>query len=109
MPMPNRTMTTSSSTWTATLSTDDENRSDSQVRILVDEGGNVVDMHTGDAEVGLGHGDVPESPVTATEPVTIITATTEAARPPSKPSPTFPVSTMVSEMRMGSVVMLAPF
>jgi chitinase len=88
----------------------EDQRSDSQVRIVIDEDGNMVDMYMDDA--GLWHGEEPrESPVTvAAEPVITITATTRAARPASgKLSPSFLASTTATPTKSGTVVTPAPF
>ncbi|KAI1105614.1 hypothetical protein F4804DRAFT_341082 [Jackrogersella minutella] len=82
---------------------------DSQVHIVLDEDGNVVDIYMGD-DAGLRPSKgMHESPATATAEPAVLTATTGAARPASDElSPGFPASTAATATRPGSVVTLAP-
>ncbi|KAL2130496.1 hypothetical protein VTI74DRAFT_6332 [Chaetomium olivicolor] len=86
----------------------------SRVSIVVDEDGNLVDMYMAEGDDGPWAAcAAPASSPTVTAELITITATTAAAAaavPGSEESiPTFPVSTMVTTTRQGSVVSLPPF
>lgn len=85
----------------------------SQVHIVLDEDGNVVDMYTGvedeDSWLATRHAG-RDRPVTATADPVTITVKTGIDRPASsKPRPTMPAETTGTGARSGSVLTRGPF
>lgn len=88
-----------------------EDHPDSQLRIVIDQDGNMVDMYIDNADDGLWHAGekASVSSFTGTAEPVIITVTTGSARPGSgEPTPTFPISTMMTTTKSGSVITLPP-
>lgn len=82
----------------------------SEVRIVLDENGKVVDMYMGDPDAGLWTREAVQtsnSVKVTVEPTTVTVTTGVPAGSESRP--TFPASTTGSQTRSGSVVTPAPF
>lgn len=82
----------------------------SELRIILDEEGNVVDMYMGDPEAGSWTREAVKSSNSDTvtvDPTTVTVTTGVAAGSESRP--TFPASTTGPQTRSGSVVTPAPF
>ncbi|KAJ5120964.1 uncharacterized protein N7515_010352 [Penicillium bovifimosum] len=84
----------------------------SELRLILDEEGNVVDMYMGDPEAGLWTREAVKSSssdAVTVDPITVTVTTGVAASSESRPTVIFPASTVGQQTESGSVVTPAPY